>query len=206
MRRSILRSLLCGAFLLTLTMAFAPAQRVNAQTAEEKSAASQESGGEQEDADFKWHLINTGIFALGLGWAIWKFAPGFFNARSADIQKAIQEATGLKLQADLRYSEIDRKMALLPEEVNKLKEEARIAMDREYTRRKEDTARDLRHIQDTSAAEIEAIRLESIRQLRQRTAQLALQRAERRLAERSPDSSNDELMQDFLHLVERGKN
>src|ERR1700756_2411018 len=71
-----------------------------------------------------WKLINSAIFAVLLGWFLWKYAPRFFNARSADIQRAIKEATGLKLDADYRYSEIDRKMALLGEEVQKMREQA----------------------------------------------------------------------------------
>ena len=133
-----------------------------------------------ENPDTKWHLINTAIFAIGLGWAIWKMAPAFFNARSADIQRAIKEATGLKMQADLRYSEIDRKMATLPEEVKR--------------------------IQEASAAEVEALRQDAIRTARQRTARGALQLAEERLAARVSGASNDELLRDFIHLVERGKN
>ena len=53
----------------------------------------------------------------GIGYFDRQIRAQFFNARSADIQKAIQEATGLKMNADLRYSEIDRKMANLSSEV-----------------------------------------------------------------------------------------
>ena len=77
-----------------------------------------------------WKLINSAIFAVLLGWFLWKYAPRFFNARSADIQRAIKEATGLKLDADYRYSEIDRKMALLGEEVQKMREHARMEVPR----------------------------------------------------------------------------
>ncbi len=162
--------------------------------------------GENENADAKWHLINTALFAIGLGWAIWKMAPGFFNARSADIQRAITEATGLKMQADLRYSEIDRKMATLPEEVNRMKQQSAIEMDREHRRRQEETAREVRRIEAASTAEVEALRQDAIRAARQRTARSALELAEERLAARVSSSSNDDLLQDFIHLVERGKN
>jgi len=100
---------------------------LRAQAPDEKQANVQpreSEKGENENADAKWHLINTALFAIGLGWAIWKMAPSFFNARSADIQRAITEATGLKMQADLRYSEIDRKMATLPDEVKRMKEQS----------------------------------------------------------------------------------
>ena len=192
MRRTVLSWLFCAALLL-----LCGANRVHAQTASQKDAAEQES-------EMKWHLINTAIFAAGLGFAIWKLAPAFFNARSADIQKAIREATGLKMQADLRYSEIDRKMATLGEEVRKMREQARIEMEREHERRRQETADELEHINRSIAAEVQALRSEATNQIRQRTAQLALRLAERRLRDTAAPS-NDQLFQDFIHLVERGK-
>src|SRR4051794_13985925 len=177
---------------------------LHAQGETEKQLASE--AGENEKPDAKWHLINTALFALGLGWAIWKLAPGFFNARSADIQRAIKEATGLKMQADLRYSEIDRKMAKLPEEVKRMKEQSALEMDREHRRRQEETDREIRRIGEASAAEAEALRQEAISAARQRTARSALQLAEERLAARVSAASNEDLLRDFIHLVERGKN
>ena len=205
MNRKILRTLL---LLSTLSFVMAStALQMHAAEAQQAGAGETVApeGGENEKPDFKWHLINTGLFAAGLGWAIWKFAPGFFSARSADIQRAIKEATGLKMEADLRYSEIDRKMATLPAEVDRLKAEARVEMEREHRRRQGDSARELKRIQDAGLAEIEAIRQDGVRQVRQRAARRALRLAERRLAQGVPASSNEGLLQDFIHLVERGK-
>jgi F-type H+-transporting ATPase subunit b len=177
---------------------------VHAQGEGEKQASAEPK--ENENPDAKWHLINSALFALGLGWAIWKLAPAFFNARSADIQRAIQEATGLKMQADLRYSEIDRKMATLPEEVKRMKEQSAVEMEREHRRRQQEAAREVRRIEEASTAEIEALRQEAILAARQRTARSALQLAEERLAARVSAGSNEDLLNDFIHLVERGKN
>lgn len=199
MSRNILRALLfCGVLFVAVD------RPLKAQTESPKQGTTEAQ--ENENPDTKWHLINTAIFAIGLGWAVWKMAPAFFNARSADIQRAIQEATGLKMQADLRYSEIDRKMATLPEEVKRMRDQSALEMEREHQRRQEETARELKRIEDSSAAEVEALRQEAIRAARQRTARSALQLAEERLAARVSGSSNDELLSDFIHLVERGKN
>jgi F-type H+-transporting ATPase subunit b len=193
-RRKILCTGFCAVLLLFVGINKASAQGEQGQA---KDAA-------EQNAEMRWHLINTAIFAAGLGYAIWKLAPAFFNARSADIQKAIREATGLKMQADLRYSEIDRKMATLPDEAKKMREQARREMEREHERRQRETADELEHINRSVAAEVQALRSEAAYQIRQRTAQLALRLAERRLRDvASP--SNDGLFQDFIHLVERGK-
>lgn len=158
------------------------------------------------DVVSKWKIINTAIFAIGLGWLIWKYAPAFFNARSADIQKAIRDATGLKMEADLRYSEIDRKMATLAHEVRRMREEAAREMQREHERFRHQAQTEIAHIHHNVVAEIEAFRQQGVQQVRLRTAQLAMQLAERRLRERFRSGEPDDLLRDFIHLVEQGRN
>ena len=195
MRRTILSTCFCAALLL---FAGVSAVRAQGEQGQQKDAA-------EQNAEMRWHIINTAIFAAGLGFAIWKLAPAFFNARSADIQRAIREATGLKMQADLRYSEIDRKMATLPDEVRRMREQARMEMEREHERRRQETADELEHINKSVTAEIQAFRSEATYHIRQQTAQLALRLAERRLRDSALSSSNDQSFQDLIHLVERGK-
>jgi len=151
-------------------------------------------------------IVNTAIFFALIGWFLWKYAPRFFNARSADIQKAIQDATGLKLEADYRYSEVDRKMATLGEEVKHMREQARKEWERERERLRQEADEDIRHIRNNVANELEAFRLEGVQHLRRHTARLALESAERRLRHRFAQGEPDALMQNFIHLVERGKN
>ncbi len=158
------------------------------------------------DAITKWKVVNTAIFAILVAWFLWKFAPRFFNARSADIQKAIKDATGLKLEADYRYSEVDRKLATLGEEVQRMREQARVEWEREHVRLRQEADADIGHIRNNVAAEIEAFRLEGAQKLRQHTARLALELAERRLRNRFAEGEPENLLQNFIHLVERGKN
>jgi F0F1-type ATP synthase membrane subunit b/b' len=159
-----------------------------------------------------WSFINFAIFAVGLGYALVKLGPAFFNARSADIQKAIQDATGLKIDADFRYSEIDKRMANLPGEVERLKAEARTNMDRVHERLLRETREEEERIQASMAAEIDALRGEGIHQVRLTAAQRAFGLAEKRLMERfaSGDSEesgdSEDMLHDFAELVERGKN
>lgn len=154
----------------------------------------------------RWKIINFTLFVIAIGYGVAKYSPRFFNARSADIQKAIKDATGLKLEADLRYSEIDRRMATLAEEVKKMRAEAAAEMQREHERVLQQTREEITHIQHNVVAEIEAFQNEGADRVRRRTAQLALGLAERRLQERFASGDHPELMQDFIHLVDRGKN
>ena len=154
----------------------------------------------------RWKIINFSLFAIGLGYVLVKYSPGFFNARSADIQKAIQDATGLKLEADFRYSEIDRKMATLAEAVKKMREEASAEMRREHERVLQQTQDEIAHINHNVAAETEAFTKEGADRVRRHTAQLALSAAEQRLQDRFAHGEPKEFLHDFIHLVEQGKN
>ncbi|HEY3458553.1 MAG TPA: ATP synthase F0 subunit B [Bryobacteraceae bacterium] len=153
-----------------------------------------------------WSLINFAMFVGLLGWGLAKFAPSFFNARSADIQKAIKDATGLKIEADFRYSEIDRQMANLPAEVERLKAEARSNMQRVHEHLLQETQEEEQHIRSHTAAEIEALRGEGIEQVRRMASQRAFGLAEKRLMERFAASDSGDMLRDFAALVERGKN
>lgn len=158
------------------------------------------------DVVTRWKIANTVLFALGLAYLIAKYAPPFFNARSADIQKAIQDAMGLKIEAEFRYSEIDKKMASLAAEIKKLREQYSVEREREHERFQHETELQIGHIHHNVVAEVEALRLEGAQKIRKHTAQLALEMAERRLRDRIASIQHDDLVQDFIHLVERGRN
>jgi F-type H+-transporting ATPase subunit b len=152
----------------------------------------------------RWKIINFALFLIGLGYLIWKFAPGFFNARSLAIQKAIQDATGLRIEAEFRYSEIDRKMATLADEIKRMREQAAAEMERAHQRFRHETDLEIAHIRHNTEAEIEALRSEGAAQVRRHTAQLALTAAERRLRDRFASQDAGFFVDDFIRLVERG--
>ena len=197
--RLISRSSLLLLYVLATFLLLAGAAHAFGQESQEQEKAAL-------DAVTKWKIINTAIFALGVGWFLWKYAPAFFNARSADIQKAIKDATGLKIEADFRYSEIDRKIASLADEVKKMREEARTEIEREHERFRHEAQAQIEHIHRNVAAEIEAFRQRGIHQLRQHTVQMAMQIAERQLQRRFQSGEPEDMLQNFIHLVEQGKN
>ena len=153
-----------------------------------------------------WKIVNFLIFVGLIGWFVTRSAPRFFQARSSDIQKAIREATGLKMDADLRYSDIDEKMASLGDEVERIRRQAEIEIEREHQRLNQQTEAEVRRIEQNAGNEIDALRLEAARRVQKQTAQAALALAERRLTERFAQGEPDTLINDFVHLIERGKN
>ena len=103
-----------------------------------------------------------------------KNAPAFFNARTADIQKAIKDATGLKLEAEFRSSEIDRKMATLDAEIRRMRDASRAEMNHECARIDHDTSAALNKIHEHTAREIEALQHQARNTLREHAVQLAV--------------------------------
>lgn len=158
------------------------------------------------DAVTRWKIINFTLFLIGLGYLIAKFAPRFFNARSADIQKAIQDATGLRIEAEFRSSEIDRKMATLPEEIKRMREQADAEMARAHQRFQHETDLEIDHIRRNTRNEIEALRKEAADRVRRHTARLAIDLAERRLQETLARQDQAPFIDNFLQLVDRGHN
>lgn len=190
MRRFVL-SLAFGCALLL----FGNVSSANAQSSQEYSAIDRLT-------PLRW--ANWLIFAAGLGYLIYRYGPPFFNARSADIQKAIQEATGLKLQGDFRRSEADKKMATLPAEIEKVRRQNEESLAREHERVLRETEAEIQHIHANIAAEISALRLEGAQRLRRHTAESAIALAERRLRDRLV-SEPDNFVPDFLQAVERDR-
>ncbi len=110
------------------------------------------------------------------------------------------------MNADLRYSEIDRKMANLSSEVGKLRAEAQAEMEREHARMNAQTREEIAYIQRSTAAEIEALRGEGAEKLRLHATHQALALAEARLRARFATADQQDLFKDFVQLVERGNN
>jgi F0F1-type ATP synthase membrane subunit b/b' len=108
------------------------------------------------------------------------------------------------MQADLRYSQIDRKMATLAEEVRRMRAESAAEMEREHRRLQRETELELARIQQNVAAEVHAFRSQGIRRVRQRIGEAALSRAEQRLRDRLSRGEPDDLVRDFVNLIERG--
>jgi len=167
---------------------------------------SQQPSASEQDSSAPWKVTNFLIFALGLGWFIAKKGPRFFAARSADIQKAIKDATGLKMNADLRYSEIDRKMASLAETVKQLRDQGAIEVEQVHQQILRQTEQQIQHIRENAVIEIEILYAEGRRRVKHYMAGLTLSVAEQRLRKQLSEAEPDNLFHDFVNLVERGKN
>jgi F0F1-type ATP synthase membrane subunit b/b' len=151
----------------------------------------------QEDRLVVWKWINFGILVVGLGYLVSKTAPAFFNARTAEIQKAIKDATGLKVEADFRSSEMDRRLATLSAEVQKLRDEAHAELEREGRRIEVETQTAITRIQESTNREIAALQQQAARLVREQGVRLATELAISRLRERPDEVNQGELIHVF---------
>lgn len=150
-----------------------------------------------------WKILNTALFFAFLGYLIRKHAPAFFGARSLTIQKAIEEATGLKIEAEFRYSEIDKKMATLPDEIRRLQMKDAAERERDHRRFQRETQGSIAHVWRNAEAEIEGYWQQGMRRVKQRAAEMALEYAEQHIPGRLGPRASEESVRDVLHLVHR---
>src|SRR5690348_8871573 len=188
------RSLLFGVFALVLAI---PA------FAQEPRSPRTETDEAESGSVLAWKWINFGVLLGGLGYLAAKNAPAFFSARTADIQKAIKDATGLKMEAEFRTSEIDRKMATLEAEIRRMRDASRAEMNQESARIDHETSVALDKIHEHTAREIEALQHQARNTLREHAAQLAVTLAGERMRERMTPDDRAHLVDTFVQSVAR---
>ncbi len=179
--------------LLCLVVAAALTAPLCAQERSETARAGQPESGRL----LVWKWINFGVLIAGLGYLVAKNAPAFFNARTAEIQKAIKDATGLKLEADFRISEIDRKMATLDAEIRHMRDASRAEMQQESARIDRETSFALEKIHEHTAREIESLQHLARNTLREHAVQLAVSLAGAQLRENLTPEDRDRLVRTF---------
>ena len=186
------RALLFGTFALVLAI---PA------FAQESKSTRTEANEPESGSALVWKWINFAVLLGGLGYLAAKNAPAFFNARTADIQKAIKDATGLKMEAEFRSSEIDRKMATLEAEIRRMRDASRTEMNHECGRIDHDTSVALDKIHQHTAREIEALQHQARNTLREHAAQLAVTLAAERMREQMTPEDRAHLVDAFVQSV-----
>jgi F-type H+-transporting ATPase subunit b len=162
--------------------------------AQENAAAKTESS--EPSAAWKW--ANFLILAAGLGYLIGKHAPGLFRARTAEIQKDIAEAQAVRKDAESRAAAVDERLRALGSEMEQLRAQSKIEMQREGERIREETARAIAHRQEQAAQEIESAGTLARRELKEYAARLALEVAEQRIRARADASTESALVDGFV--------
>jgi F-type H+-transporting ATPase subunit b len=194
MKRAILLLAVCACFALAQGGGAPP--REHTINPNPSAAVENDVAAEHEDPMLKWKWINFAILVGVLGYLIGKKAPAFFQGRTAGIQRDIREATRLREEAEQRAAEMERRMASLGDEIEKVRHGAKRQMAHEGERIRQETAQHIARVQHAAEQDISALAKHATQELKAYSAALAIDLAEQRIrTQMTGDSQN--------HLVER---
>jgi F-type H+-transporting ATPase subunit b len=126
----------------------------------------------------------------------------FFSTRRSGIQSELSEAADLLTQAELRNSELQRRLVDLGSEVEGIREEAGRRAEEEADRILADARTTAERIRrDAQAAVAQELR-RAQSELREEAADLALELAARKLNEQVGEADRERLVDEFILRVE----
>jgi F-type H+-transporting ATPase subunit b len=136
-------------------------------------------------------LINFAMVAGVVIWAAKKNLPGMFRRRTADIQKAIEEARKASEEANKRLADIESRLSRLDAEIGTMRTAAEKAAVAEELRIKAAAEEDARRIVESAEQEIAAATKAARRELTAYAADLAVALATRQI---HVDSATDQAL------------
>jgi F-type H+-transporting ATPase subunit b len=126
-------------------------------------------------------IINFAVIAGVIFWVGRKNLPGMFRARTASIQKAMQEAQKVSADARAKLAEIESRLAKLDEEIAAMRDNAEREAASEEQRIKAATEEDARKIVAAAEQEIAAAAKAARRQLTAYAGDLAVSLAQKQI-------------------------
>lgn len=134
-------------------------------------------------------LLNFAVIAAVLIWVGRKYLPGIFSARTAAIQKAMQEAQKASEEARKKLAEIESRLMKLDVEIGMMRDTAEKDGTAEEARMHAAAEEDARKIVDSAQQEIAAAIKTARRQLTAYAADLAVGLAKKQIR---VDSATDQ--------------
>lgn len=140
-----------------------------------------------------WLCVITNFVVIGavIVWAGRKYLPGLFRARTAAIQKAMQEAQKASAEARAKLAEIDSRLAKLDSEIAAIRDSAEKEAAAEEQRIKAAAEEDARKIIAAAEQEIAAAAKAARRQLTAYAGDLAVSLAQKQIR---VDASTDQAL------------
>jgi len=158
-----------------------------------------ESHGEAPEPDMTgWKWANFAILAAALGFLVVKNAGPYFASRSAEIRDGIEDAKKLRAEAEANAAAIDARLTNLGGEVEAMRKNARDEAAQEGARIRQETERELAKVQSHAGQEIaSAVKAAQI-DLKNYSAQLALDLARKKVREQMTPADEDSLVRSFV--------
>lgn len=159
-------------------------------------AAEHGGGGEAPSQTWKWvnFLVLAGLIAYGVA----KNAGPLLKARSYEIRKGIEEAKLVKAEAEQRAAAIEKQIANLAGELDRLRTEARHEMENEAARIREETQKAIARMEENALNEIDSYSKQVSTELKRHAAKLALKLAEEKVKSRVTPLGQTALVQRFV--------
>jgi F-type H+-transporting ATPase subunit b len=136
-------------------------------------------------------VLNFTVIAVVIGWAAKKFLPGMFRARTAAIQKAMQEAQKASAEAQQKLAEIESRLAKIDAEIGAMRATAEKEGAAEESRLRAAAQEDAHKIIAAAEQEIAAAAKAARRLLTAHAADLAVGLAQKQI---HVDASTDQAL------------
>ncbi len=136
-------------------------------------------------------LLNFVVIAAVIIWAARKYLPGIFSARTAAIQKAMQEAQRASEEARRRLAEIEARLMKLDVEIGTMRDAAEKEAAAEEARLQAAAQEDARKLVESAQQEIAAAAKAARRELTAYAADLAVGLAQKQI---HVDSATDQVL------------
>ncbi|MGJ3237639.1 MAG: F0F1 ATP synthase subunit B [Anaerolineae bacterium] len=219
MQKLMLKRLLLIFAALTLVMALFPVvslaqegeadEDTAAETVEVEEASSEEEGDGLEalgiNTGFLFgQMVNMFVLFLLLGTLLWKPAINMMNARSAKIQKGLEDAAAAARARQNAEAEADKILAEARAERQKMLEEARTQGDEVKKSIEGEARREAERIRTEANADAEAAKSTALAEVRDDVLQISSAVAARILGESVDAKKNSALVSNFLSKLPEG--
>src|ERR1700730_5540646 len=189
----------CAAFAFFLGASFISAQEPPAKAPE--PAAHAKGEGENLGSSI-WAWANFAILVGVLGYVISKKGGPWFASRSQSIRQGIADAEDIRVKAEASAAEVDRRLASLDTEIEKLRANARREQAAEAERIRLQSAADLSRIQEHATREIDSAAKGARLELKRYAAQLAVDLAEQKIRRQMTPQLQFTLVENFARDLE----
>ena len=149
-----------------------------------------------------WKWANFAVLAGGLGYIVAKNGKPFFTARSRQIRKDMLEAGEVRKEAEMRAAVVNRKLANLGADIERLRAESEQERAGETDRLRSHREAERAKIQAQAEREIESAAKSARLELKRYAAALAVELAERKIRARMNGEVQDALVAGFVNRLE----
>lgn len=183
---------------------FMGASLIQAQEAPVKAAehTTHGKGGGENMGSSVWAWANFAILVGVLGYVVSKKGGPWFASRSQSIRQGIAEAEVIRAKAEAGAADVERRLASLEAEIEKLRANAHREQAAEAERIRQQSASDLSRIQEHATREIESASKGARLELKRYAAQLAVDLAEQKIRRQMTPQLQSTLVENFARDLE----